>query len=72
MSLEATVSDFAECERLEAELLTAAQRKVLDPKNPPHWDLDPPMREEYDTPRAYVLGLGRYADRVMAKMGGER
>lgn len=69
MSLKEAMDDCAECERLERELLTPAQRQILDPKNPPRWDLNPPMREEYDSPRAYVLGLGRYADRVMAAKG---
>jgi len=64
MSEVSDAADAAECARLEAQLLTDAQRRILDPKNPPHWDLDPPQREECLTPVAYVLALGRYADRV--------
>jgi hypothetical protein len=54
--------DARECERLEIELLSEAQRRFLDNERRPRWELNPPQREEYDTPRNYVLALGRYAD----------
>lgn len=56
------VDDANECERLEKELLTVEQKRFLDNERFPRWELNPPQREEYDTPRNYVLALGRYAD----------
>lgn len=54
--------DSQECARLEMELLTAEQREFLDNETQPRWDLDPPQREDWVTPRDYILALGRYAD----------
>lgn len=59
------VDDAAECERLEPLLLTPAQLRFLNYEKVPRWNLNPPQREEYDTPRNYVLALGRYADKAM-------
>ena len=56
------IDDANECERLEALLLTSAQLRYLNYERGPRWELNPPQREEYDTPRNYVLALGRYAD----------
>ncbi len=65
--LEQAKADFAECERLENLLLTSRQRAYYarEPEPAPRWDLDPPMREEYDSPKDYVLAMGRYADRCL-------
>jgi hypothetical protein len=56
-----------ELKRLYQELLTDAQRDALDldVKNP-RWDLDPPQREEYSSDYGYTVGLGEYADRLIA------
>lgn len=54
--------DSQECARLELELLTFEQRHFLDNEASPQWDLNPPQREEWVTPRDYILALGRYAD----------
>ncbi len=62
--MKTELSDWHECDRLTRERLTAAQRAALDQR--PHWDLEPPQREEYDTPRAYVDALRQYADRVIS------
>ena len=58
--------DSQECERLEFELLTTEQRTFLNAEQHPRWDLSPPQREEWNTPRDYVLALGAYADRARA------
>lgn len=67
MKITATdpVDDARECERLEAVLLTPAQLRYLNYEQRPRWELNPPQREEYDTPRNYVLALGGYADRAI-------
>lgn len=57
--------DANECERLEAVLLTPAQLRYLNYETRPRWELNPPQREEYDTPRNYILALGVYADKAM-------
>jgi hypothetical protein len=45
--------------------LTKAQKKLL--AEPPHWDLDPPQREEYADDETYQKGLVAYLGRVQAK-----
>lgn len=60
------MDDANECERLEPLLLTPAQLRYLNYERQPRWNLNPPQREEYDTPRNYVLALGRYADECIA------
>jgi hypothetical protein len=59
------MDDANECERLEAVLLTGAQLRYLNYERRPRWEMNPPQREEYDTPRNYILALGRYADAAM-------
>lgn len=56
------MDDANECARLELELLTTQQQEFLNSERCPRWELNPPQREEYDTPRNYILALGRYAD----------
>lgn len=57
------MDDAAQCLVLERVLLSERQRTVL--RQPPRWDLNPPQREEYDSPKAYVRGLRAYAERVL-------
>lgn len=65
---DAGVEDARECARLEPLLLTREEREYLDSElrsRSPRWDLDPPQREEHNTPAQYVLALKRYAQRCL-------
>lgn len=60
--------DAGECARLELVLLTDTERAYLEEEQrsgSPQWDLDPPQRDDYDTPPQYVLALKKYAQRAM-------
>ncbi len=59
-----TEQDWLQCERWIKSLLSPAQKRVID--GCPVWHLDPPQREEYETPLAYALGMAEYANRVIA------
>lgn len=45
---------------------TEAEEKALatDLRNP-HWDLEPPQREEYESDFAYAKALKAYAGRIL-------
>lgn len=58
------VPDWVLCERLIRSTLSVEQSRVID--GPPVWDLEPPQREEFDSPEQYVRALGDYANRVLA------
>lgn len=67
-------ADGEECERLEKLLLSKEQLRVVNNEGyerekgerSPRWDLDPPQRENYESPIRYILALRDYANRVLA------
>lgn len=62
------MSDWEECEMWIKELLSPKEREAInDDRWSPHWELNPPQREECDSSYTYAVMMKEYAERVLNK-----